>query len=221
MDMDKRKQEYTPLYSTGEEIANSVLHGIATLLSIAGLIGLVVLAILSGDRWLLIGVLVYGITLVILYLASTLYHAIRHPQLKRFFQKMDHQAIFLLIAGTYTPFLLSNLHDSIGWILLIVIWILALAGIGFKAIFMDRFHYVSILGYLLMGWLGVIVGRQLLAQIPQTSLYWLALGGAIYTVGLIFLAVRRIPYNHAIWHGFVLAASICHFLAVYNLLPNT
>ena len=134
---------------------------------------------------------------------------------------MDHQAIFLVIAGTYTPFLLSNLRESTGWILLIVIWILALAGIVFKAIFMDRFHHFSILGYLLMGWLGVIVGRQLLAQIPQTSLYWLALGGVIYTVGLIFLAVRRIPYNHAIWHGFVLAASICHFLAVYNLLPNT
>jgi hemolysin III len=220
-DQSGKNRPHLPLYTIGEEIANSVSHGIAALLSLAGLIGLVVLAFLSGNRWHVIGVFVYGITLFSLYLASTLYHGVQNQRLKRIFQRLDHSAIYLLIAGTYTPFLLIHHRDPFGWLLLAVIWGLALLGIGFKAVFMDHFHRVSVLGYMLMGWLGAIVGRQLFAGIPISSLYWLAAGGFLYTAGVIFLAVRRIPYNHAIWHGFVIAASICHFIAVYNLLPNT
>lgn len=209
-----------PLYTIREEIVHSVSHGIGTLLSVAGLSILVIFAVLYGDKWQIIGVLIYGICLVLLYLASTLYHAIQKPRVKRFFQIMDHSAIFLLIAGTYTPFLLISLRGAFGWSLLVIIWGLAFFGVGFKAFYIDRFHRVSTLGYILMGWLGIIAGKRMLTEIPSISLYWLAAGGVIYTSGIIFLAWRRIPYNHAIWHFFVLVGSICHFFAVFNLLPN-
>jgi hemolysin III len=217
---NNRQKPRQPLYSIPEEIANSVSHGIGTALSIAGLITLAILAILFGDHRQVISVLIYGSTLVLLYLASTLYHATQQPKLKKIFQKFDHSAIFLLIAGTYTPFLVISLWGKWGWILLGLIWGLALFGIGFKAFFIDRFHRISAVGYLLMGWLGAFVGIRLLSKIPLVSLSWLAAGGVIYTIGVIFLAWRRIPFNHAVWHIFVLAGSACHFIAVYYLLPN-
>lgn len=208
-----------PLYTIREEIVHSISHGIGTLLSVTGLVTLTVIAALFGNSRQLVSVMVYGLSLVLLYLASTLYHAIQVPRIKKVFQIMDHSAIYLLIAGTYTPFLLISLEGAQGLSLLVIIWALAFFGIGFKAFYIDRFHRISTIGYLLMGWLGVLGGKQVLAAIPNPSLYWLAAGGVIYTAGIVFLAWRRIPYNHAIWHLFVLVGSICHFFAVFNLLP--
>lgn len=205
-------------YTLGEEIANSITHGIGAGLSIAGLTVLVVLAAIYGDIWKVISFSIYGSTLVILYLASTLYHSFQNPRVKSLFQIFDHSAIYLLIAGTYTPFLLVSLRGPWGWSLLAVVWGLAILGIGFKALFIKRFHVASTLGYILMGWLGVIVIRQMLQAVPTGGLLWLAAGGVFYTIGVIFLAWKRIPYNHTIWHFFVMGGSLCHFLAVTYLL---
>lgn len=205
-------------YTLGEEIANSVTHGIGTGLSIAGMTVLIVLAALQGDALRIVSFSVYGASLVLLYLASTLYHSFQNPRLKRLFQIFDHAAIYLLIAGTYTPFLLVSLRGPWGWTLFVIIWGLALLGVGFKALFIHRFQVLSTLGYILMGWMGVIVIRQMLGTVPPGGLMWLAAGGAFYTAGVIFLAWRRIPYNHTIWHFFVLGGSLCHYFAVMYLL---
>jgi hemolysin III len=214
-------QTYKALYTISEEIVHGITHGIGTGLSISGLTILVVLAVMSGDIWRIISFSIFGSTLVLLYLASTLYHSIQHPRAKQIFQRMDHAAIYLLIAGTYTPFLLVAIRGNLGWTLLVIIWGLALIGVGFKALFIHRFPRLSVLGYVLMGWLGVVAFNQLLGAIPPTGFFWLAAGGAAYTVGILFLAWRRIPFNHAIWHLFVMAGSFCHFIAVIHLLPNT
>ncbi len=215
----REKVNPTKLYTLGEEIANSITHGIGTGLSIAGLTVLVIFAAIYGDIWRVVSFSIYGSTLVLLYLSSTLYHGLQHPKAKKVFQIFDHSAIYLLIAGTYTPFLLVSLRGAWGWTFLVVIWGLAFLGIGFKAIFIDYFQKLSALGYVLMGWLCVIAGNELLANLPQSSLVWLASGGVIYTIGIIFLAWRKLPYSHTIWHLFVLGGSICHFFAVMNLLP--
>lgn len=206
-------------YTIGEEIASSVSHGIGVGLSIAGLTTLVVLAALYGDIWQIVSFSVYGCSLVILYLASTLYHSFQNPRVKRIFQICDHAAIYLLIAGTYTPFLLISLRGAWGWTFLAVIWGLAFLGIGLKAFFFEYYERLAALGYVFMGWLCVIAGKELLVSVPQASLIWLAVGGVVYTSGIIFLAWRRIPYGHAIWHLFVLGGSACHYFAVANLLP--
>lgn len=211
---------YKALYTKSEEILHGITHGIGTGLSIAGLAVLVILAAYSGDIWRIVSFTIFGSTLVLLYLASTLYHSIQNPRAKQVFQRIDHAAIYLLIAGTYTPFLLVAIRGNLGWTLLVIIWGLALVGVGFKALFIHRFQRLSILGYLLMGWLGVIAFNQILRTIPPAGFVWLAAGGAAYTVGVLFLAWRRIPFNHAIWHLFVLAGSFCHYIAVIYLLPH-
>ena len=201
-------------YSRGEEIANAVTHGVGTGLSIAGLTLLVVLAILYGDVWQIVSFSIYGSSLIILYLASTLYHSFQNPPVKRVFRIIDHSAIYLLIAGTYTPFLLLCMRGTWRWVLLGVVWGLALLGIGFKAFFTNRFRKISVLAYILMGWLCVLALREMLATIPSGGLILLAAGGIIYTGGVIFYIWRRVPYNHAIWHLFVMGGSICHYLAI-------
>lgn len=160
------------------------------------------------------------VTLVILYLASTLYHSVRDSKLKRIFKILDHACIYLLIAGTYTPFLLVSLRGPWGWTLLGVIWGLALVGVIFKTFSAQRFRRFLVLGYLLMGWLCVIAGRELILRVPAEGLFWLALGGLLYTVGVLFYAWRKLPYGHTIWHLFVLGGSICHYLAVLSLLAK-
>jgi len=201
-------------YSLGEEIANGITHGVGTGLSVAGLTVLVVLAALYGDVWQIVGFSIYGSTLVVLYLASTLYHSFQNPRVKRVFRVIDHAAIFLLIAGTYTPFLLISMRGARGWTLLAIVWGLALLGIGFKIFFTHRFPVGSTLAYVLMGWLGVIAWKEAIARIPAGGLIWLGVGGAVYSVGVILYAWKRLPYNHAIWHVFVLVGSACHYLAV-------
>jgi hemolysin III len=212
---------YKRSYTLREEIANSITHGIGTGLSLIGGIILVVLAILYGDIWRVVSFSIYGASLILLYLASTLYHSFRNPRLKHLLRIIDHAAIYLLIAGTYTPFLLVSLRGPWGWTLLGIIWSLALAGIIFKTLFIQRFRKLSTLVYIGMGWLCLIALHEMLIHIPTAGLLWVAAGGILYTTGVIFYAWHRLPYHHAVWHVFVLAGSACHFFAVlFYVLPH-
>lgn len=211
----------TRLRLSFEELANAVTHGIGLVLSIAGFIVLLVLAILHGGAWHILSCSIYGATLICLYTASTLYHAVVSPRLKRAMKIFDHSAIYLLIAGTYTPFLLVNLRGAWGWSLFGVIWGLALAGILFKLWFVERFGFASTAVYIAMGWLVVIAARPVVTHVPAAALVWLLAGGLAYTAGVIFYSSKRIPYSHAVWHLFVLAGSTCHYFAVVrSVLPT-
>lgn len=210
MNVEKRKRARL----SGEEIANSVTHGVGLALSIAGFVVLLVLAILRGTAWHIVACSVYGASLVCLYAASTLYHAALSPRLKRGLKIFDHSSIYLLIAGTYTPFLLLNLRGPWRWSLFGVIWGLAFAGIVFKLWFVDHFEHVSTGVYVAMGWLVVIAAKPVLAHVPSTTLIWLVAGGLLYSMGVVFYAWKRLPYSHAVWHVFVLGGSTCHYFAV-------
>ncbi|AOV95933.1 hemolysin III family protein [Edwardsiella hoshinae] len=208
-----------PSYSLAEEVANSISHGIGFILGIVGLVLLLTHAIDSGaNATAITSYSLYGGSMILLFLASTLYHAIPHPAAKRWLKIVDHCAIYLLIAGTYTPFLLVGLDSPLARGLMVVIWSLALAGIIFKLAFAHRFKVLSLITYLTMGWLSLIVIYQLALRLAGGGLILLALGGIIYTLGVIFYVCKRIPYNHAIWHGFVLGGSACHFFAIYLYL---
>jgi len=198
----------------GEEIANSVTHGVGVLLSLIALPTLVVLAARRHDTWQIVGGSVFGTTLLLLYCASTLYHAIPSPRAKTVFRVLDHAAIYLLIAGTYTPFALGVLRGTWGWSLLIAVWALAAVGIVLKSTRGFRYARLSTAVYLAMGWLIVIAMRPLVAHIGLGGIAWLLAGGLAYTGGVIFFAWDRLRYGHMIWHLFVLAGSICHFVAV-------
>lgn len=214
------KQSTTSLSTVGEEIANSITHGIGAALSIAGLTLLVVLAAIYGDVWRVVSFSIYGSSLVLLYLASTLYHSVQHPKAKRILRIFDHAAIYVLIAGSYTPFTLVSMRGPWGWSLFGVVWGLALVGIAFKVLFIGRYEKMATAAYVLMGWLVVIAFRQMMINLSPGGLVWFVLGGVIYTLGVIFYAWEKLPYNHAIWHLFVLGGSICHFFAVlFHVLP--
>jgi len=183
-------------------------------LSVAGLAVLVTLTGLHGDAWRVTATAIFGATLVLAYTSSTLYHTFRGEQLKRLLRKFDHASIFLLIAGTYTPFLLVTLRGPWGWTLFGVIWALAIAGVAMKFWFTGRFRVASTLLYVGMGWLVLVALRQLSQAMPSTALWLLLGGGCAYTVGTVFYLWKRLPYHHAIWHLFVLGGSACHFFAV-------
>nr|AZC11034.1 putative hemolysin [Sodalis glossinidius] len=203
-------------YSLAEEIANSVSHGVGV---IFGIVGLVLMLNQAGEAGAnapaLTSYSLYGGSMILLYLASTLYHAIPHPLAKRWLKKVDHCAIYLLIAGTYTPFLLICLASPLAKWLMVVIWLMAAVGIMFKLVFAHRFRAISIITYLTMGWLSLVVIYQLVQRLPAGGVALLAAGGVIYSLGVIFYVWERIPFNHAIWHGFVLGGTVCHFLAIY------
>jgi hemolysin III len=198
----------------GEEIANSLSHGAGLGLAIAGTPILILAAVRYGTAWNTVGVSIFAASMIALYLASTLYHALTHDRAKRFFRVMDHSAIFILIAGTYTPFTLGVLRGPWGWTLLGLIWGLALVGLVKKAIFGARFVWLSVVLYLVMGWLVVIAGPQVWLRVPLMGLVWLLAGGVAYTGGVIFFAAHRIRYTHFAWHLFVIAGTACHFFAV-------
>lgn len=202
------------LYSLGEEIAHSVTHGVGAILSIAGLTVLVALAALRGTAWHVVSCAVFGSTLVVLYTISTLYHSVTHPRVKRVLRMLDHAAIFLLIAGTYTPFTLVNMRGGWGWALFGVVWGLALLGIAFKMTSSNRFRLLSVPLYLLMGWLVLIALKPLVDSVAPTGLALLVAGGLAYTVGIGFYAWKNLPYSHAVWHLFVLVGSLLHYFAV-------
>lgn len=204
----------TTRYSFGEELAHSITHGLGAALSIAGLAVLVTLAAVRGDAWHVASCAIFGATLVFLYTASTLYHSITHPGAKKVLRVFDHSAIFLLIAGTYTPFTLVNLRGGWGWTLFVIIWGLALFGIVYKVTAKNRFRFLSVLLYLAMGWLVLIAIKPMVSSVPPAGLWLLLAGGLFYTIGVIFYAWKRLPYGHAVWHLFVMAGSVCHFFAV-------
>jgi hemolysin III len=207
-------------FSEREELLNSVTHGIGAGLSVAGLIVLLVQAWLYGDGWRVASTVVYGSSLVILYSASTLYHGVRREEWKKRLRVLDHASVYLLIAGTYTPFLLIRMRGTFGWTMLVVVWALALLGIVYKVFFLDRYPVLATLGYVAMGWLAVFGARQGLRALEPAGIAWLVAGGLTYTVGVLFFAYDRIPYNHAIWHLFVLGGSVCHYFAVlFHVLP--
>jgi hemolysin III len=209
-------QEHTraPLYSVSEEVAHALTHGLGLVASVGGLVTLVAAAWLRGDAWHIVGCAIFGITLVLLYAASTLYHGIRSPRGKRFFQRLDHAAIFLLIAGTYTPFTLVSLRGGWGWTLLVIVWGLAILGIVLEVAGNTRRFSVAL--HLAMGWLIVIAAEPLVRSLHPDGLLLLVLGGVAYTLGVVFYAWRRLPYNHAVWHLFVMVGSLCHFACVFG-----
>lgn len=204
------------VYSLREEIANAVTHGLGALFALIGGVVLIVLAALFGDIWKLTGAIVFSSSLILLYVASTLYHAIPHAASKARLKIFDHCAIYLLIAGTYTPFALVGLRGPWGWTLLGLAWSLAIAGCIFKLYFTGRFKLLSTAIYVAMGWMVLIAIEPMLRLLPTWTLGWLLAGGVAYTAGTLFYMSRRLPYAHAIWHGFVLAGSVCHFVAVYS-----
>lgn len=204
-------------YSPREEWANRLSHGLGLLLGGLGLVLLLHKGWDQGPR-VLLSYGVYGASLVLLYLASTLYHSVSSVAARRWSKLFDHCAIYLLIAGTYTPFLLVALDTPLAQGLMVVIWGLALAGVVFKLIFINRFKKVSLFTYLMLGWLSLVVIYQLYLHLDGTGLLLLGLGGLIYSLGVIFYVVKRIPYNHAIWHLFVLGGSLCHFMAIYGYI---
>ena len=204
-----------------DEVANCVTHGVGLALSVAGFVALVALAWARGDAWHVGSCAVYGASLVALYLASTLYHGARAPRAKRRLQALDHCGIYLLIAGTYTPFTLVTLRGPWGWTLFGLVWGLALAGILFRVLCGTRYRPVAVASYVLLGWLCVVAVKPILEHVPLGALAWIAAGGLTYTAGVFFFAADRIPHNHAIWHLFVLAGSICHYVAVFlYVLPT-
>lgn len=205
-----------------EELANAITHGVGLVLSLIGFAVLLVLALMRGGPWQIAGCAIYGVTLVSLYAASTLYHSASSPRLKRALLIFDHCAIYLLIAGTYTPFLLVNLRGPWGWSLFGVVWGLALAGVLFKFWFAGHFPILSTSFYVLMSWVGLVAVKPVLAHIPSTGLLWLAVGGLMYMLGVVFYAIRKIPFNHVIWHLLVMAGSTCHYVAIlYAIFPQT
>mgnify|MGYP003676694023 CR=1 FL=1 len=196
-----------------EEWANTATHAVGVLLSLVGLVVLARAAAQTGDPWQRVSSAVYGTTLVLLYLASTLYHA---SQRKPGLQKFDHAAIFLVIAGSYTPFVLVTLRGPWGWSLFGVVWGLAVVGIGLKFWYAGRFKLTSTLIYLGMGWLVLIAIKPLMAALPKAGFMWLLAGGGCYSIGAVFYLWKRLRYQHAIWHLWVLAGSACQWVAVYG-----
>ncbi|MCY8978986.1 PAQR family membrane homeostasis protein TrhA [Bacillus halotolerans] len=202
------------MYTIKEEIANAITHGIGVFLSIPALVFLIIFAANYGSAWDIVSFTIFGVSMLLLYLSSTLLHSIQHKKTKDILEIIDHSAIYVLIAGTYTPFLLGPLKGTFGFTLLIIVWALALGGIVFKIFFVKRFIILSTLMYLLMGWLMIIAVKPLYASLTGAGFSLLLLGGLLYSAGTIFYIWRKIPFHHAIWHSFVLGGSAAMFFCV-------
>jgi hemolysin III len=204
--------------STGEEIANAITHGIGALLAVAALVVLIVMAAIRGSVWHIVSFSIFGATLVLLYFASTLYHSLTHVKAKRVFHKFDHISIYLLIAGTYTPFCLTALRGWIGWTVLGVVWSCAILGAVLKAISVGKRIKLSTVLYVLMGWVILVAIQPLYKAMPFNGFLFLIAGGISYTIGTIFFIRNQVKYNHSVWHVFVLGGSVLHFFSVLSLL---
>ena len=203
------------MYSDTEEKLNIWSHAFGILLSVIALILLIIKAIEQDNVWMMISFPIFGVSLILLYLASTLYHASKNPE-KRFKLKVfDHAAIYVLIAGSYTPFTLVSLNGTTGWLIFTIVWILAFSGIILKLFFTGKFKILSTAMYVLMGWLIVFYFKDLSLNLHEKGVIYLVLGGVLYTIGAILYSIKKIKFNHAIFHFFVLAGSFCHFLSVY------
>jgi len=215
-EMAKPAHEYTVL----EEVLHAITHGVGVLLSILGLTWMLYLSIGAADPWRIVASSIYGASLITLFLASTVYHGMYASRHREIFKLLDHCAIYLLIAGTYTPFLLVAMRTNTGWWMFGTIWALATAGILKKLWFRHRYPKIALASYLVMGWLAVIAAPQLAAVIGANGVAWLVAGGLLYSIGAIFYVAKRIPFNHAVWHLFVLGGGLCHFLGiVWHVLP--
>ena len=203
----------TEEYRLGDIVANAVTHGVGAVLSVCGAVYLIAICA-HGTVWQLVSCTVFAVTLVLVYLCSTLYHSLVLTGARHVFQVLDHAAIYLLIAGTYTPFTLVSMRGPVGWWLFGVVWTLAVAGVLFKSVALGRFEVASALVYRGMGWVGVVATRQILHAIGWHGVGWIALGGAAYTLGILFFALDRLKYFHALWHVFVLAGSMAHYVAI-------
>ena len=212
--MENADLDHPPPVHFREEIANSISHGLALLLAVAALPVLILSAAKIGNTRFTFGVAVFGATIIFLYLASTLYHSLTHVRAKQFFRHVDHCAIFLLIAGSYTPFTLGVLRGPWGWTLLAIVWVLAVAGIAMKLIAGHRHWWLSMVLYLVMGWLAIVAIKPILTLVPLPGILLILAGGIAYSGGLAFFAAHRLRYNHFIWHLFVMIGTICHYLAV-------
>jgi len=216
-----QSQAVTAGYSVKEEIAHSVTHGIGALMSVIGLVMLIVYSSKYGDAWHIVSSSIYGLTLIALYTSSTLYHSVTIPDLKKVLQRLDHAAIFLLIAGTYTPFTLVNLRGGWGWTLFGMVWSIAIAGMIMELIIKKRYQRISIGLYLGLGWLVMIAIEPMITNVAPGGLILLLVGGLFYSLGVIFYVWKTLVYHHAIWHLFVLAGSASHFFAVFlYVIPN-
>lgn len=203
-----------------EEIFNSITHGTGVLLSIAGLVLLVTFASMQGDAWKIVSFSIYGFSLILLYMISTMYHLIRSNRLKKVFQILDHSSIYLLIAGTYTPLLLVGLKGTLGWTLFGIIWGLAVTGIILKFYFINRSELLTSVVYILMGWIIIFALKPLIISISFSGFIWLLAGGISYTAGVLFFLWDSLQFQHPIWHLFVMGGSICHFFSIYyHVLP--
>ena len=213
------KETKIPKYQTyGEEIANGITHGFGTAFSIFALVMLITFAIKQGDPWKIVSFTIYGTTLILLYLSSTLYHSFINLKIKNFFRILDHLAIYLLIAGTYTPITLISMRGAWGWTLFGLVWIFALGGIILTALLLDKLKVFLVVSYVLMGTMIVVALKPMIQMVPKGMIIWLFIGGACYLSGLIFYLWKKLPYHHPIWHIFVLAGSISHFLGVFLYL---
>ncbi|MFL0250365.1 hemolysin III family protein [Clostridium neuense] len=207
-------EDNNSFYTKGEEIANAITHGIGALLAVAALVLLIVFAAKYGDAWYVVSYTIYGVCLVLLYLFSTLYHSIWAKGAKKVFRIFDHASIYILIAGTYTPFALTVLRKHGGWIIFGVVWSATLVGIVIKVFFCGKFEKTSTLLYVIMGWMIVFYIKTLIAVVPINGIILLVAGGIIYTLGAGLFLFDKIPYNHAIWHLLVISGSACHFFCI-------
>lgn len=209
-----KKVSKTPKYTLGEEIFNSISHGVGVGLSIAALVLLIVFGSIKGGGYPLAAGLVYGISLIILYSMSMVYHIVQDEKGKAVMRIFDHCSIFVLIAGTYTPYLLITLDKALGWTMFGIIWGMAVMGIILNSIDLERFKKFSLICYIVMGWAIVFTIKPIIRNIPPMGVLLLVLGGIIYTVGIIFYIMKRYKYMHSVWHLFVLGGSVCHYLSI-------
>ena len=209
------KKTNIQFYSPTEEKLNIWSHAFGIFLSIIALVLLIIKAVQQDNIWMMISFPIFGVSLILLYLASTLYHASKEPQ-KRFKLKVfDHAAIYVLIAGSYTPFTLVSLNGETGWLIFSMVWVMAFTGIILKLFFTGKFKVISTAMYVLMGWLIIFYFQDLTASLHEKGVFYLILGGVLYTIGAILYSIKKIKFNHAIFHFFVLAGSFCHFLSIY------
>ncbi|SDI21396.1 PAQR family membrane homeostasis protein TrhA [Alteribacillus bidgolensis] len=202
-------------FSRREEIANAATHAVGIVLSIAAITLLVVFASIHGTSFHILSVSIYGATMLLLYVSSTLLHSFKKGKVKDLFEIFDHASIYLFIAGTYTPFLFHVIEGALSWTLFGIVWGLAIFGVGFKAFFVKKFMFLSTLFYILMGWIIIFAWQPLTSALPAGGIGFLVGGGLLYTIGTIFYMWRHFPYHHAVWHVFVLGGSIMHFFAIF------
>lgn len=213
--------DITKRYTLGEEIFNSVSHGTGGLLSIAGTAVLIVLAALHSNAWGVVSSAIFGASLIVLYTMSTLYHAITNKKAKSFFRIMDHNTIFFLIAGTYTPITLVPLRGAFGWTLFGIVWGAAIVGIVFNSIDLEKFKKPSMICYIAMGWVIIIAIKPMLQKVEPTALWFILIGGLFYTVGVFFYSKKKVRYFHSIWHLFTIGGSVFHYFAIMLMILHT